>query len=70
MDSLIVLVDSHHRVWNSWGSHAYVHDGYMYQQKGRLSHYQNSTSFSSLGSILKNFYEGTGVGQCEGCTFG
>jgi hypothetical protein len=38
--------------------------------KDGLSHYQNSTSLSALGSILKNFCEGTGVGQCEGRTFG
>jgi hypothetical protein len=34
---------------NSWGLHTY-------QQKGRLSHYQNSTSLSAFGSIFENFW--------------
>jgi hypothetical protein len=40
-----------------------------YQRKDGLSHYQNLTSLSVFGSILKDFL-GTGVGKCEGCTFG
>ena len=32
-----------------------------YQQRGRLSHYQNLTSLSAFGSILKIFWEPTSV---------
>jgi hypothetical protein len=38
-----------------------------YQRKDRLSHYQNLTSLSAFGSILKDFW-GTDVGKCEGRT--
>ena len=59
-----------------WGSYfwldmiqLYTHWLPSYQQKDRFSHYQNSTSLSAFGSILK-FFGGNRVGKCEGRTFG
>ena len=41
-----------------------------HQRRDGLSHYQNLTSLSVFGSILKDFFFlGTDVGKCEGCTF-
>ena len=35
-----------------WGYHVYVHDNHVHQRRDGLSHYQNSTSLSALGSIF------------------
>ena len=51
-----------------WVRQEYVHS---YQRKDRLSHYQNLTSLSAFGFILKDFFFlETDVGKCEGHTFG
>jgi hypothetical protein len=34
---------------------------HSYQRKDRLSHYQNLTSLSAFGSILKDFWKPTSV---------
>ena len=56
------------RVGNSWGSHVYVHDGYMRTNKKIDSHITKIRR-AFRRSVLKIF-EVTGVDKCEGHTLG
>ena len=51
-------------------THMYIMVLWTHQRRGGLSHYQNLTSLSAFGTILKDFFFKTDAGWCERHTLG